>query len=46
MRQLAAFEKARPELDRLGCSVMVASNDTEEQAREVARQQHLTFDLA
>lgn len=46
MRQLAAFQKAQVELQALGCSVLAASVDTLEQAREMAQQHGFTFPIA
>lgn len=46
MRQLAAFEQGKAELERLGCTVLAASADTEEQTRLVVARQGLTYPVA
>ena len=46
MRQLAAYQKGQAELCTLGCTILAASVDTEEQARRVAESQGLTFPIA
>src|SRR5690606_10354481 len=43
-RQLAAFDKARPELDAVGARVVAASTDPLDKAREVAS--GLSFPIA
>ncbi|MBI2936202.1 MAG: redoxin domain-containing protein [Chloroflexi bacterium] len=46
MRQLAAYEKRKAELEAMGCSILIASVDTEEQARTVVQTQGLTYAVA
>ncbi len=46
MRQLAAYEKQKAELEKMGCSILAASVDTEEQARKVVQSQGLTYAVA
>lgn len=46
MRQLAAFEKGKAELEKLGCTILAASADTEEQARKVIQTAGLTYPVA
>ncbi len=46
MRQLAAFERAKPQLEAMGCTILVASADTEAQTRNVIESQSLTYPLA
>jgi peroxiredoxin len=46
MRQLAAFEEKKAELDALGATIYAASVDTLEQAKEVADKQRLSFPVA
>lgn len=46
MRQLAAFEKAKGELETVGCSVLAASVDTLEQAQKVISTARLTYTVA
>lgn len=46
MRQLAAYEKQEAELEKMGCSILIASVDTEEQARKVVQSQGLTYAMA
>ena len=46
MRQLAAFEQAKADLEHLGCTVLAASVDTQEQALKVVKSTGLTFPVA
>ena len=46
MRQLAAFEKAKAELEAMGCTILAASVDTLEQAEEVIKTAGLTYPVA
>jgi peroxiredoxin len=46
MRQLAAFEEKKAELEALGATIFAASVDAMEQAREVADKQKLSFPVA
>ncbi|MBI4337006.1 MAG: redoxin domain-containing protein [Chloroflexi bacterium] len=46
MRQLAAYEKQKAQLGTMGCSILIASVDTEEQARKVVQTQGLTYAVA
>ncbi len=46
MRQLAAFEQGKAELEKLGCTILAASVDTEEQARKVLQAGGLTYPMA
>lgn len=43
---MAAFEKAKPELEALGCSILAGSADTREQALKVVSSQGLSFPVA
>ncbi|MDP2954656.1 MAG: redoxin domain-containing protein [Chloroflexota bacterium] len=46
MRQLAAYQEQKADLEKMGCSILIASVDTEEQARQVAQTQGLTYLVA
>jgi peroxiredoxin len=46
VRQLAAFEKSRAQLEAKGCALLAASVDTEELARKAAQAAGLTFPVA
>ncbi|MBI4340050.1 MAG: redoxin domain-containing protein [Chloroflexi bacterium] len=46
MRQLAAYEAQKATLEKMGCAILVASVDTEEQARKVVGSQGLTYPVA
>ncbi|MBI4311785.1 MAG: redoxin domain-containing protein [Chloroflexi bacterium] len=46
MRQLAAYEREKAKLESMGCTVLIASVDTEEQARKVVASQGLTYAVA
>ena len=46
MRQLAAWEAQKAELEGLGCTIIAASVDSLEQAKETQEKAGATFDLA
>ncbi|MSQ12156.1 MAG: redoxin domain-containing protein [Dehalococcoidia bacterium] len=46
MRQLAAYQNQKAELEKMGCSILSASVDTEEQTRKVVQTQGLTYAVA
>ncbi len=46
MRQLAAYEQQKADLEKMGCAILIASVDTEEQARKVVQSQGLTYPVA
>jgi len=46
MRQLAAFQKAKEQLEDMGCSVVAASADSEELARKAVQTAGITFPVA
>ncbi|MBI2855580.1 MAG: redoxin domain-containing protein [Chloroflexi bacterium] len=43
---MAAYQKQKAELEKMGCSILIASVDTEEQARKVVQSQGLTYAVA
>ncbi len=46
MRQLAAWEEMKAQLEALGCTIIAASVDALEQAREMIDKSGTTFDFA